>query len=632
MLLPKISSGFQKITRKLQKDKPTSDENENNKTGKNQIFQFPSLKQIKYLPKFLSLREKIIIGAAGITILVCVFLIGLLFWKANFIDKPAIGGTYTEGIIGSPQKINPLYSSTNEADRDIVKLVFSGLIKFDDNGTALSDLAQDWFIDESQTKYTFSLREDIQWPDEKPFTSEDVVFTLNAIQNPDYQSPLRSSWENIAIEAIDLHTVQFTLPKPFQSFLKNLSVGILPAHLWQDIKPENALLAELNSEPIGLGMYKFDSYTKDKQGYIKSYSLIKNENYHIAEPFIKQITFRFYPNFELAIDALKNKNIDGLNFLPQNLKEKLETRKDLNYYSLSLPQYTAVFFNQQKNELLKINKFKEALNLSIDKDKIISTVLSGEARLISSPILPGFPGYERQSESTFNVEQAKKILQDLGWAQKEITADEKNNQDSDPSEDDHSTTTPSISIETDANGLSKFLYKNDLELTINLTLADQPQSVATAELIQKYWQAIGVKTNLHIIDPKQIQKDIIAPRNFEALLFGEILGNDSDLYAFWHSSQAGENGLNLADFKNSEADNLLEKAMQETDIQKKADYYIKFQNILTSQMPAIFLYTPNYTYVVADKIKGIKLTHILTPTDRLINIDSWYIRTKKGLK
>ncbi len=612
-LLRKVSSLFKKTDPSLKKENPSKG--------------FPSFRQIKYLPKFLSIKEKIIILSALIIIIICLLSITYIFWKENFIDKPAFGGTYSEGIVGSPQKINPLYASVNEADRDLTHLIFAGLIKQNQEQEILPDLAKDWYVDESQTKYTFTLRNDIKWPDEKPFSAEDVIFTFNAIQNKDYQSPLQSTWENITLEAVDEYTVQFTLPKPYSAFLENLTVGILPSHLWQDIKGENAPLAQLNIEPIGLGAYKFESYTKDKQELLKSYTLIRNEDYHLDLPYIKQITLKFYPNFELAVEALKSRSIDGLNFLPQNLKSFLENRKDLNYYSLSLPQYTAIFFNQSKNELLKDINIRKALSLSINKDKIIATALDGQGLAIDGPLLPGFPGYNLNQDSFIpDVDKAKQILQNLGWKKKEIIPQKNEENNEATSTDTH------ISPEVDANGLSKFLYKNDKELTIAITLSDQPQSVAVAELIQKYWQAIGVRTHLKIFDPKQIQNDIITPREFEALLFGEILGSDKDLYAFWHSSQADEHGLNLANYKYSTADQLLEKAKIEEDYDKQAEHYKQFQDILIQQIPAIFLYNPNYTYVVSDKIKGIDLERIITPTDRLIHIESWYIRTKKGLK
>lgn len=584
-----------------------------------------SWRQIKYLPKFLSKKEKIVIRAAMLIIAVSLALMGYLFLRDNLVVKPDEGGVYTENVVGAPQYINPLYASIGETDRDLAKLVFAGLVRFDTKQNLVADLAKEWFQDEEGTTYTFQLREDVYWPDEKQFSSQDVIFTFGAIKNEKYQSSIRDNWTGIEVSALDEFTVQFKLPEPFAPFLENLTVGILPAHLWAEILPENATLAELNLKPVGLGPYQFDTFTKDKQGFIKSYTLKRNESYHHGSPYIEKIIFKFQPTFEMAVEALKNKNADGLNFLPQNLAEMLKSRNDLNYYSLSLPQYTAIFFNQEANSELKSIKLREALKLAIDKKIIVSNVLKNEALAIDGPILPGFPGYiEGRPLEQSEVETAKKLLAELGWAKKKVEAAEP--------EDGATTTEEELGVEIDGQGMSKFLYKGDQELLINLTLANQPQAIGVAELIQKFWQAIGVRVNLNIIEANQIQKEVISPRAFEALLFGEILGADPDLYAFWHSSQVAEKGLNLSDFANSQADELLEKIRKEDDMGKKAEYYSQFEEILTREIPAIFLYNPNYSYVVSNKVKGIEVERIVSPADRLSGIEKWYIKTRRGFK
>jgi len=562
-------------------------------------------RQIKYISKFLTRKEKNIIRVALFFIIFSLVAMGYLFLNSNLAEKPRAGGTYTEIVVGAPQYINPLYSTANEADRDLVRLVFAGLLKYDKQQNLVPDLAREWFQDDKATTYTFQLRDNIYWPDGKQFTAEDVIFTIETIKNENYGSAIRANWAGIEVKAINDFTVQFTLPEPFAPFIENATVGILPAHLWQDILPTNAKLAELNLKPVGLGPYRVDTFVKDKQGIIKSYGLKRNEKYHFGAPYIEQIILKFQPTFELGVEALKNRNADGINFLPLNLKELLAPRKDLNYYSLSLPQYTAIFFNQEKNEVLKNEKMRQALLLAIDKKKIVEEVLAGEAKPIEGPILPGFPGYnDNLPVALADIETAKKLLAEIGWGKKENSSTEINK------ENGQATTTD--------------------EQMINLTVANQSQSVAVGEAIQKMWQVIGVKTNLIAVEPGQIQKDVIGPRNFEALLFGEILGADPDPYPFWHSSQTDNNGLNLANFKNSELDKLLETIRKEKDYDKRSEAYIKFDAILKNELPAIFLYNPNYTYVVANKVKGIGLTRIVSPADRLNAVHQWYIKTRKG--
>lgn len=597
-----------------------------------------SWKQIKYIPKFLSKKERIIIKSSVLLIVICLLLMGYLFLNSVLVEKPKAGGTYTEIIVGAAQYLNPLYSSISEADRDLTKLAFAGLVRYNDKQEIAPDLARDWFVDDKGTTYTFQLRNDVYWPDGKQFSAEDVVFTIEAIQNKEYESPIRENWLGIEVKAIDELTVQFTLPKPFTPFIDNATVGILPAHLWQEILPGNAKLAELNIKPVGLGPYRVDSFTKDKQGIIKSYSFKRNENYHLGAPYIEKIIFKFQPTFKTGVESLKNRNADGLNFLPLNLKKFLEPRKDLNYYSLSLPQYTAIFFNIDNNDILKPKKMRQALEAAIDKKKIVEETLGGEAQAIEGPILPGFPGYsENMPITSADADGAKKLLTELGWEKKKIEATEitgpaKATGAPQKAGTGEATSTKEVGPEVDAEGFSRFLFKGDKELLINLTVPNQPQSVAVGKLIAKMWQAVGVKTNLIVIEPEKIQKDVIRPRGFEALLFGEILGADPDPYPFWHSSQAGDGGLNLSNFKNSEADKLLETMRKEKEYKERDEAYIKFAAILKREIPAIFLYNPNYTYVVSTKIKGINLGRIVSPSDRLNEVHKWYIKTRKGFK
>ena len=418
-MVKKLVNKIEGVGKKENETEPPDEEDKQEGTAED--LNLSSWKRIKYLPKFLSKKERLIIKTAIFVIAISMGAMFYLFLRDNLVIKPKEGGVYTENIVGSPQYINPLYASISEADRDLVRLLFSGLVKFDAGQNIIPDLAKEWFVDEAGTTYTFQLRDDIYWPDEKQFTAEDVLFTFEAIKNEAYQSSIRANWVGIEVEALDEFTLQFTLPEPFAPFLENLKVGILPAHLWQEILPENATLAELNLKPVGLGPYQFDSFTKDKQGYIKAYTLKRNENYHLGAAYIEQITFKFQPIFEMAVDGLKNRNADGISFLPQNLKEFLETRKDLNYYSLSLPQYTAIFFNQEKNPELKNKKLREALSLSIDKAKIVTNVLQDEALVIDGLILPGFPGYDEEKPlMESDVETAKKLLTELGWAKKKI--------------------------------------------------------------------------------------------------------------------------------------------------------------------------------------------------------------------
>lgn len=577
---------------------------------------------VRYAPRFLSPKEKTIVKLSLAIIIIALLGLGYLFVRDNLVIRPEEGGIYTEAIIGSPQHINPLYAIANEVDRDITSLVFASLLKFDRDQNIVGDLASEWFIDDTKTQYTIKLKEKIYWLDEKEFSSEDVVFTIKAIQNPAYQSPLKQTWTGIDVEAIDKYTVKFTLPEPFAPFLENLTIGILPAHLWMDILPENARIAELNLKPIGLGPFQFETLNKDKQGVIKSYTLLRNEKYHGKKPYLEEVGFKFYMTFVEAVDALKNKNVDGISYLPQNEKDILDTRKDIKIYNLSLPQYTALFINEDKNDLLTSNEIREVLRLATPKEQIISEALESDGVATDSPFV-NFFNLQRPTSTevvVFDEKKAEEKLESLGWKIKETEDGEKNE-------------TSEAPTSTEANEVNtiKTRFKDDKPLRVTITTTNQEIAQRVAKKIQESWQGIGIETIIKGIDANKIQSEIIRTRDFEILLFGEILGSDPDPYSFWHSSQANEQGFNLANYKNKEVDSLIEKARKESDATKRNEYYIQIEELINKDIPAVFLYSPKYNYAVSNKIKGIEKIRIINPTERLKGIEYWYTKTKKKL-
>ncbi len=572
------------------------------------------------------------------------FIIGLfsVFTKPT----PGYGGQYTEGIVGYPRLINPIYIDKNPVDRDIAKLLYSGLVKYDGE-TIIPDLAEKWDISKDQKTYTFYLKKNINWPDGKKFTSKDVKFTFDLIKNRNYKSPLINTFGNIKIETPDEYTVKFILPKPLTPFLESLQTGILPEHIWSKITPESMILTDFNIKPVGLGPYIFEDLVKDKFGKIHSYTVKKNKNYHLGEPKIDKITFKFYPNFEEALQNLKINNIDGISSLPVQYKKDIDER-DVNINKLQLPQYTAVFFNLTSNSPIKDKNVRKALAYATNKEQILKDAIDGNGSIIHGPILPNYPGFNPDIEKfEYNPEKAMEILDENGWTlPKEEEGKEKDTEDKQAlSEDKKSETnqTTSQTENTNSNDENKNEDKTDSTnsenkyrknkkgdiLEISITTADIPELSNTAQILKEDWEKINVKVNLNIIDISTLQTKYISKRNYEILIFGEIVGVDPDPYPFWHSSQISTTGLNLSNFKNKEADKVLEDARKIADFQAKNDKYIHFQNILIMDIPAIFLYNPNYLYPVSKKVKTYDQKRIITPSDRFANIEKWYINTKR---
>lgn len=602
MIVQKIKALFLFIRKKFKKDKLESFIKEQRELDKKLVFslsksRIPSFKQLKHLPEIINSREKKIILACGLLVIVALIILGINLYLEKITYLPIPGGKYTEGLVGAPQYINPILAQNNDVDSDLSRIIFSGLIKLDERQNIAPDIATRYEVSTDQKTYIFYLRNNVLWHDGEKFTADDVIFTINSIQNQDYGSPLRASFNGIKAEKTDDYAVKFTLAQPFAPFLSSLTFGILPQHIWQDIPISNIMLAEYNLKPIGTGPFLFSSLTKDTAGDIKSYTLTRNEKYYGQKSYLDKITFKFYDNFQTAVDAMESKSTQGISLLPRQLKSQIIDKSRFNYYPLGLPQYTAIFINQGKNVILKDKDVRKALALGINRDKIVNETLGGDAGIVNGPILPGFLGFNPDLEKiNYDPSQAMDILEKDGYR-----------------------------VQPDNSRL-----KDKTKLEITLTTVDQDDLSQVAKEIQTEWQAIGVAVNLQIVPGEKIKNDVIKPREYQMLLYGEMLGSDPDPYPFWHSSQTQDPGLNLSLFSNREADQLMETARQTTNLQDRYLKYIRFQNILAAELPAIFLYSPNYTYTVSKDIKGISLERIAVPSDRFFGVEGWYTKTKRN--
>ncbi len=576
----------------------------------------PTTKQLKHLPRFLSPREKKTIGILGAIIAVAALLFGAKMWNEHMMPAPASGGDYVEASVGVPHYVNPILASNNDADQDLMKLVFSGLMKTTAKGELAPDLAESYTVSDDGKTYTFKLHGGVLWHDGSPFTAKDVTGTIAIIKDPGFKSPLNSQFKNVTVSSVDDQTVTFTLSEPFAPFLSMLTVGIVPEHLWQSIKPENAARAELNLKPVGTGPFKFKSFAKDKQGAILSYTLARNDNYYDDVAYLSSITFKYFQDFGSAHDALTDRRVDGMSFLPLEYRDAAQKQRNIRLTTLRLPQYTGVFFNQNKNAALKSKAVRQALASAIDRQSILKDALSDNGVMVWSPILAGFVGFNPDVKKyPFDAAAAGVQLDGEGWKV-------------DPTDGIRKKTT--YETKTVKKKTAKTAVQTPLSVT--LTTVEAKENMAVADIIKRNWDALGVQTTLNIVSGSKIQKDVIRPREYEALLYGEIIGADPDPYPFWHSSQNDASGLNLAVYSNRRVDEILEKARGSADTGEREKMYREFQDILAEEVPAILLYSPTYTYAVGRKLQGVEAGTIFMPSDRFDDVTSWYVNTKRVWK
>jgi len=547
----------------------------------------------------LNLKEKILFY-----LLLAVFAISIIGWGVVFYHSrtnviASYGGEYIEGIVGQPLHINPILSASNNADDDLSQTIYSSLFKYDGQGSLSNDLVDSYEISDDKTHYTVHLKKGVLWHDGDMLTASDVLFTINLISDPAYKSPLRSNWQGIETDSPDDYTLIFQIKTPYVGFLNNLTFGILPKHLWESVGPDKFSLTDLNLEPIGSGPYKYSSFQKDSNGNILSYKLVANPNYFAGKPYISKITFNFYSDDNAIIAAYNKKEVMGIsNISPKKLAE-IKLQQSTATHKFNIPRYFAVFFNQSKSIPLASDEVRQALAYAIDRQEIINNVLDGNGNPVYSPILSGMIGYNNDIDKiNFDLDKANQLLDSNNWQR----------------------------------GGDGIRSKNNAALEINLATTDWPELSQTAEILKSQWEKIGVKVNINNLSISDIQQNYIRPREYEALLFGQVLGADPDPYSFWHSSQKRDPGLNLSLFGDSTTDKLIEDGRTEFDPAKRTAIYADFQKKLNAEIPAIFLYSPDYVYPVNKKVQGINITNLVLPSERFANIDKWYINTKRVWK
>lgn len=618
------------------------------------ITRWPTAQQLRHAGRVLSPKEKRMVRLAlGVAALAFIAL-GLQIAGTVLAEVPKNGGVYREAIVGNPQFINPLFASANEVDTDLARLVFSGLMRYDENGVLVPDLATSFAINEKQTEFVFTLRPNIVWHDGEPLTVQDVLFTFRAIQDPVYGSPLRVSFQGVTITQVDERSIKFTLEKPFAPFIGSLTAGIVPAHIFGSVDARNTRLAPYNTRPIGSGPLKFKELTRNSEGFVQSITLERNTMFYRKPTYVDMVQIDFYPSFDEAVQDVRSKQVDGLHFVPKQLKGRVE-RKRIQLYTLQLPRYTALFFNPKQAPLLKTKEVRQALGLAVDKTEILNEVLEGDGVVINSPILEGFVGYDPAfHQNGTDLARADELLTKAGWQKitraeyverrsKTIREELEKAAKEEEKEAAEAVSSTDIGLEIQRqiderlNGeippeQDTFRAKKDALLQLTITTVNDEELTAVAQRVASSWRALGTQVTIRAVNPRDVVNEALRPRTYDVLLYGEIVGADPDPFPFWHSSQVDYPGLNLATFINRKSDTLLEEARVATDQKTRVEKYRAFQEMLREEYPAVFLYAPTYTYAVSTDIKGITTARIVSPADRFNDIEGRYIKTKRVWK
>lgn len=557
----------------------------------------------------LSIKERIFFSGS-VLLLIIGILGGLITLSNRFTTEiPQFGGVYREGLIGSPRFVNPILA-TSDADRDLTRLVYSGLVRETENQDIVPDIASEWTISPDGKTYTFTLKPSVTFHDGKKLTSSDVLFTVQKIQDPTLKSPLRIAWDGVTVTTPDLTTVIFSLQKPYAGFLEQLNLGILPEHIWKDIPNTSWQTSEFNTEPIGSGPYHVTSVSRNRTGTPEQFTLRAFSKFILGKPFIRKIEILIFANRLDAYDAFRRNDIDALAMIDSGDVDSVISHSD-QMITKPLPRVFSIFLNPTKNKLLSDPTIVKALNLGTNKQALIDQIFKGYGTALNGPLPRSVDSLS--GDATSRQQLAKAMLDRAGW---------KINPETGIREKSTSTT-------TGTGKTKKTVQTSKQVLEFTLSTANTPDLQESAQLIADQYHQLGVEVTIKVFEIGTLNENIIRSRDFEALLFGQVIKHDTDIFAFWHSTQKITPGLNITGYTNKQVDSLLESVIKESDPSKREKIYEQITAQLTKDAPVIFLYTPDTIELVSKRIKNTIVPPITTPSDRFSLIYQWYIDTDR---
>jgi peptide/nickel transport system substrate-binding protein len=511
--------------------------------------------------------------------------------------QPVAGGLYTEGLIGNFTNANPIYAS-GAADTAISRLVFSGLVKFDTSNKLVGDLAKDYSLNDTQTKYTVHLKPDLVWHDGQPVTADDVVFTYRTIQNLEAQSPLYSSWQGIKVSKQDYRTVIFELPNAFSGFPYSLVNGIVPMHLLKDTPAEQLRSSPFNTNPVGSGPFEWKfievigNNPADREQRV---SLSSFQSYNGGKPKLDGFNVITFSDDDHMVKAFKAKQISamsGLDNVPEDLKDK-----GLQIYNTPLTTSVMVFFNNSR-PVVNDAAVRKALIEATDRSQL-SSLFDEPVRLVDSPLLKGQLGYDSTlTEPKLDLTDASKTLDAAGWKM----------------------------------GADNTRSKNGQPLAFLLSAQNTPNYTKTAEFLQKQWAKIGAKVQVSYFSQDDLQTSVVGNHDYDALLYGISIGVDPDVFAYWDSSQASltsQGHLNLSEYKSAAADQAVEAGRTRSDPAVRTVKYKAFLTQWVKDLPAEGLYQLNYLYISRGPVFNFERKSANNASDRYYNVNNWMVRQKR---
>lgn len=511
------------------------------------------------------------------------------FAAAFTTSAPEGGGTYAEGIVGQLDTMNPLFAST-PTEVSVSKLIFSGLLGYDRDNQLKADAALAWNVSEDGKTYTVKLRDDVYWHDGEKLSVDDVMFTVQLIQNSTVKAVQYGTLAGVKVEKIDSNQIRFVLPSAYAPFAQALTFGILPQHLLKDVKPADIRENDFGRKPVGTGPFVFEKLQiidPDSQRLVVH--MEANSAYYKDTVRLNRFQLHTYEDRETLKKALVTSEINAaLGLDADQISDILKRDAFVASTNSLLDGVFAIFNNDQP--VLQDASVRQALVLGTDRKTVLAAV-NNRGTQLNGPLPLSFLSGAVTEQAAFNRKAAEEKLDAAGWKL--------------------------------ADGVRK---KDGAPLELSIVAPDSGDYQVILSELSKQWKELGVSVKTQLADPQSIVPDYLQPRGYDVLLYELAVGADPDVYPYWHSSQANVKGLNFANYRSGLADDALSSARSKLDPALRAAKYKTFYEQWVKDNPAVALYQPFLSYVTTKNSTSIDENRTVAESVlRYQNVDRWAI-------
>lgn len=496
--------------------------------------------------------------------------------------SPQSGGTLRLSM-RITQTLNPLINEDSTVDR-ILKLIYKPLIKIDASSKPVPSIAESWSFSEDGRTLSIALRQDIYWQDGTTLDSEDVIFSMNTIQNSSENSVYKKCMEKVVNYSRNgSYGVTVTFNEPFSGNIYAMCFPVICSHYYGR---EDILTSKKNLEPMGNGFFKFKSFTPTKELLLE-----KSDNSFGSLPYIDEISVTITPDEPTDLYSFDQGLID---IISANITEmgKYDATKRTKRYEYTTNYYDFIGFNFNRT-ILQDKNIRKAIAYSIPKEAIMESVYLGHAEDAATPINPKSWLYEDEVQKYhYDLAHAKVLLEDSNWI----------DSDNDKIRD---------------RKMNEFYETLKISILVNEENEERRQ---VAQRLSDELTSIGFEVVIDV-EPFETYVQKLTDKDFDIFIGGWQISVMPDYTFLLHSSQAN-GGTNYAGYANEQMDTLLNTAYSATKEEEIQAAYSALQKYTAEELPYVSLVFRNSALFSSKRVYGE-----IEPIENNIfeNINEWFL-------